>query len=185
MFWNLIADGILAEEFPPDVHLQEFADDFDFQICSGTREGLKILAQEALDIFKTWTDKNQVQISTSKSAYMLIGKLVRGPTIKWGAESIKRSLTIKYLGIILHESLNWAAHIKRQDMKAAFTHQRTAKIAGATWSLKQEHRRILYSTEINPDDPKEVSIIHHRSPSYHTNSCPAVYNWNLTSLLKG
>ncbi|GBL78314.1 hypothetical protein AVEN_42847-1 [Araneus ventricosus] len=41
------------------------------------------------------------------------------------------------------------------------------------------------SEEITPDDPKEVSVIHHRSLSYHTNSCPAVYNWNLTSLLKG
>ncbi|GBM45813.1 putative phosphoenolpyruvate synthase [Araneus ventricosus] len=134
MFWNLIADEILAEEFPPDVHRQAFADDFIFHICSGTRECLKILAQQALDIFKTWTDKNQLQISTSKSAYMLIVKFARGPTFKWGTESIKRSSIIKYLGIILYEKLNWAAHIRHQGMKAALTRQRMARIAGATWA---------------------------------------------------
>ncbi|GBN42763.1 hypothetical protein AVEN_121663-1 [Araneus ventricosus] len=57
-------------------------------------------------------DKNQLQISISKSAYMLIRKLVRGPTIKWCTESIKRTRIIKYLGIILDETLNWAEHIK-------------------------------------------------------------------------
>ncbi|GBL74794.1 hypothetical protein AVEN_243650-1 [Araneus ventricosus] len=208
MFWNLIANEILAEIFPPDVHLQAFADDFVFHIYSRIREGLKILAQQALDIFKTLTDKNELQISTSKSEYMLIGRLLRGPTIKWGTESIKRSLTIKYLGIILDEKLNWAAHIKHQGNKAVLTYQRLARIAGATWGLKQEHQRIdiLYSTvaedgsplccslgaephiqseEITPDDPKEVYVIHHRSLSYSTNSCPAVYNWNVTSLRKG
>ncbi|GBN65254.1 hypothetical protein AVEN_35477-1 [Araneus ventricosus] len=108
MFWNQIVDQILAQEFSPDVHLQTFADDFVFDICSGTREGTKILAQQALDIFKTWTDKKQLQISTSKSSNMLIEKLLRGPTIKWETESIKGSLTIKYLGIIIDEKLNWA-----------------------------------------------------------------------------
>ncbi|GBM09248.1 hypothetical protein AVEN_59228-1 [Araneus ventricosus] len=77
---------------------------------------------------------------------MLIGKLVRGPTIKWGTESIKRSRTIKYLRINLDESLNWAAHIKHQGMEAALTHHRLARVAGATWGLKEEHRRKLYST---------------------------------------
>ncbi|GBN29190.1 hypothetical protein AVEN_113969-1 [Araneus ventricosus] len=39
--------------------------------------------------------------------------------------------------------------------------------------------------EITPNDLKGVSAIHHRSLSYHTNSCSAVYNWNFTSLLNG
>ncbi|GBM40488.1 Putative protein in type-1 retrotransposable element R1DM [Araneus ventricosus] len=146
MSWYLIVDEILAEEFRPDFHLQTFADDFDFHICSGTRDGLKILNQQTLDIFKTWTDSIQLRIYTSKSAYMLIGKIVRGPTIKWGTESIKRTRTIKHLGIILDEKLNWAAHIKHQSIKASLTHQRMARIVRATWDLKQEHRRILYST---------------------------------------
>ncbi|GBO26584.1 hypothetical protein AVEN_81000-1 [Araneus ventricosus] len=63
-----------------------------------------------------------------------------------GKESIKRNRKIKYLGIILDEKLNWAAHIKHQGMKAALTHQRMARITGANLGLKQEHRRILYST---------------------------------------
>ncbi|GBM00548.1 hypothetical protein AVEN_77358-1 [Araneus ventricosus] len=125
--------------------VQAFADDFVFHICSGTRDGLKILAQQALDIFNTSTDKNQLQISTSKSTFILIEKLVRGPTIKWGTESMKRT-HIKYLGIILDENLNWAAHIKHKGMKAALTHQRITRIAETTWGLKQGYRRILYST---------------------------------------
>ncbi|GBN25788.1 hypothetical protein AVEN_59436-1 [Araneus ventricosus] len=97
---------------------------------------------------KSWLNryKKQLQTSISKSAYMLIEKLVRGPTIKWGTQSIKRTRTIKYLRTFFYENLNWAAHIKHQDMKAVLTHQRMAIIVGEAWGLKQEHRRILYST---------------------------------------
>ncbi|GBM52556.1 hypothetical protein AVEN_138527-1 [Araneus ventricosus] len=79
-------------------------------------------------------------------AYILIGNLVRGPTITWGRESINRCRTIKYLGIMFDEKLNWAARIEHQGTKTALTHKRLVRIAGATWRLKQEHRRILYST---------------------------------------
>ncbi|GBN66616.1 hypothetical protein AVEN_186721-1 [Araneus ventricosus] len=93
-------------------------------------------------------DKNQLQISSSKSAYILIGKLVRDPTIKWGTKSIKRCCTIKYLGIILDEKHNSAAHVEHQGTKIALTRKRIVRIAGVTWSLKQEYRRILYSTVV-------------------------------------
>ncbi|GBL81902.1 hypothetical protein AVEN_50498-1 [Araneus ventricosus] len=39
--------------------------------------------------------------------------------------------------------------------------------------------------EITPNDLIEISVIHCRSLPYHINSHPAIYNWNLTSLLKG
>ncbi|GBN94013.1 Retrovirus-related Pol polyprotein from type-1 retrotransposable element R1 [Araneus ventricosus] len=83
-FWNIVADEILSVQWPQGVHLEAFADDSAFIITDNTREGLRKLSKLALDKFKEWADKNNLQVSMEKSSYVLFSKLVRGPTIKWG-----------------------------------------------------------------------------------------------------
>ncbi|GBN75488.1 hypothetical protein AVEN_140505-1 [Araneus ventricosus] len=82
IFWNLVANEILSEEWPSSIHLQAFADDFVLVVAESTGEKFKSTAQEALSIFKRWTDKHHLQISSENSCKILISKLVNGPTIK-------------------------------------------------------------------------------------------------------
>ncbi|GBN87317.1 hypothetical protein AVEN_60823-1 [Araneus ventricosus] len=51
------------------------------------------------------------------------------------------------------------------------------------WSIGAESH--IPSEEITHDYPKEVSVIHHRRPRYHTTNSPAVNFWDFTSLPKG
>ncbi|GBO23228.1 hypothetical protein AVEN_156632-1 [Araneus ventricosus] len=44
MFWNLVANEIISEEWQPNVHLQAFADDFIFVISEPTGAKLKATA---------------------------------------------------------------------------------------------------------------------------------------------
>ncbi|GBN59797.1 hypothetical protein AVEN_190130-1 [Araneus ventricosus] len=87
LFWNIVADEILKTDWPKEVHLQAFADDFAFVISGRSRRELEQHTSFALETFKNWTDKNEFNISIEKSQY-LIGKLSRGPVVRWNSQSI-------------------------------------------------------------------------------------------------
>ncbi|GBL83238.1 hypothetical protein AVEN_165426-1 [Araneus ventricosus] len=73
-FWNLVANEVLAQSWPEGVHLQAFADDFIFLIKAPTKAKVKSLANEALNQFKSWTAKHNLEISADKSYYIYFKK---------------------------------------------------------------------------------------------------------------
>ncbi|GBO18219.1 hypothetical protein AVEN_101119-1 [Araneus ventricosus] len=52
MFWNLVGNEIISEEWQPNVHLQAFANDFIFVISEPTGAKLKATAQAVLTKFQ-------------------------------------------------------------------------------------------------------------------------------------
>ncbi|GBN02881.1 hypothetical protein AVEN_153235-1 [Araneus ventricosus] len=146
MFWNLVANEIISEEWQPNVHLQAFADDFIFVIREPTGAKLKATAQAALTKFQHWTHKQQLKVSTEKSTTILISRLVSGPRVKWDNQIIKRSTSLKYLGVKIDNKLNWADHLINMKTKLTHLHQKITRIAGTNWGLNKDLRRRLYKT---------------------------------------
>nr|GBN13851.1 Retrovirus-related Pol polyprotein from type-1 retrotransposable element R1 [Araneus ventricosus] len=147
-FWNNLADEILSVQWPQGVHLQAFSDDFAFIVTGNTREGLRKLSKLALDEFKEWADKNKLHVSMEKSSYVLFRKLVRGPTIKWGNQSINRKNHLKYLGVTIDHKLSWLTHVIGQGKRAMDQYQHLCRIAGKAWGINKNIRRLLYKTVI-------------------------------------
>ncbi|GBM18877.1 hypothetical protein AVEN_137255-1 [Araneus ventricosus] len=106
VFWNIVTNENISEEWEPNVHLQAFADDFIFVISEHTGAKLKATAQAALTKFQRWTDKHQLNVSTEKSTTILISRLVSGLRVRWDNQIIKRSTSLKYLGVIIDNKLN-------------------------------------------------------------------------------
>ncbi|GBM90624.1 Putative protein in type-1 retrotransposable element R1DM [Araneus ventricosus] len=144
--WNLVANEILQENWPINTSIQAFADDFVLVSHAPTRVQLESQINESIAKFSTWTSKNQLQISAEKTNYLLISKLVRGPTIRWQGERIKRAHAIKYLGIYIDEKMNWNTHLKAQSTRATQLYHNLLKIAGKSWGVPLIHRRTLYKT---------------------------------------
>ncbi|GBM92241.1 hypothetical protein AVEN_203046-1 [Araneus ventricosus] len=111
-----------------------------------TRVQLESQINESIAKFSTWTSKNQLQISAEKTNYLLISKLVRGPTIRWQGERIKRAYAIKYLGIYIDEKMNWNTHLKAQSTRATQLYHNLLKIAEKSWGVPLNHRRTLFKT---------------------------------------
>ncbi|GBM41108.1 hypothetical protein AVEN_63301-1 [Araneus ventricosus] len=107
LFWSVVADEILKTDWPKEIHLQAFADDFAFVFSGKTRRELEQHTSFALESFKNFTDKNEFDISMEKSQSLFIGKLSRGQVVRWNSRPIKRTTSLKYLGVILDEKLNW------------------------------------------------------------------------------
>ncbi|GBN28742.1 Putative protein in type-1 retrotransposable element R1DM [Araneus ventricosus] len=146
--WNIVADEILKTDWPKEIHLQAFADDFAFVISGRTRRELEQHTTFVLETFKNWTNKNQFDISIEKSQYLLIGKLSRGPVVIWNSQPIKRTTSLKYLGVTLDEKLNWISHIQEQGTKAVSQYQQLCHIAEPKWGLKQKDKNTKgYSTK--------------------------------------
>ncbi|GBN47535.1 Putative protein in type-1 retrotransposable element R1DM, partial [Araneus ventricosus] len=146
--WNLVANEILQENWPINTSIQAFADDFVLVSHASTRVQLESQINESIAKFSTWTSKNQLQISAEKTNYLLISNLVRGPTILWQGERIKRAHAIKYLGIYIDEKMNWNTHLKAQSTRATQIYQNLLKNSREILGSSQNHRRTDYKTVI-------------------------------------
>ncbi|GBO06211.1 Retrovirus-related Pol polyprotein from type-1 retrotransposable element R1, partial [Araneus ventricosus] len=153
-FRNIVADEILSVQWPQGVHLQAFADYFAFIVTDNAREGLRKLSKLALDKFKVWADKNKLYVSMGKSSYVLYSKLVRGPTIKWGNQSISRKNHLKYLGVTIDHKLSWLPHVIEQAKRAMDQYRQLCRIGGKTWGINKNIRRLLYKKVI------EITLCH-------------------------
>ncbi|GBM57964.1 hypothetical protein AVEN_72915-1 [Araneus ventricosus] len=83
-----------------------------------------------------------------KSRYVLFSKLVRGPTIKWENQSISRKNHLQYLAVTIDHKLSWLPQVKEQGKRAMDQYQNLCKIAGKTWDINKNIRRLLYKTVI-------------------------------------
>ncbi|GBM28679.1 Retrovirus-related Pol polyprotein from type-1 retrotransposable element R1 [Araneus ventricosus] len=108
-FWNLVANEVLTQSWPEGVHLQAFADDFIFLIKAPTKAKVRFLANEALNQFKSWAAKHNLEISADKSNYMYFNKNRNGSRwsagIRWDGNHLRRKSSIKYLVIFIDDKL--------------------------------------------------------------------------------
>ncbi|GBN84628.1 Retrovirus-related Pol polyprotein from type-1 retrotransposable element R1 [Araneus ventricosus] len=147
-FWNLVADNILKADWPQNVHLQAFADDFAFVISHKTKDGVQQLANRAIKTFSNWAELNKLQISLEKTKYMYLGNLINPARIKWNNTRIQKVSTLRYLGIIIDDKLKWIPHIKEKGTKALQQYQHFQRIAGKNWGLTTANRKLIYKTVI-------------------------------------
>ncbi|GBN74917.1 Putative protein in type-1 retrotransposable element R1DM [Araneus ventricosus] len=112
VLWNIVVNDLLNKSFPPNCHIQAYADDIVLVTKSPTREGLKLLTNNAISIIINWADENSLTISHEKSNFLLLSKLAAAPPVSWKNHRIKRSHSIKFLGLYIDDKLNWNTQLR-------------------------------------------------------------------------
>ncbi|GBM85831.1 hypothetical protein AVEN_162141-1 [Araneus ventricosus] len=74
-----------------------------------------------------------------------MGKLSRGPDVRWNYQPIKITASLKYMGVILDEKLKWISHNQEQEAKAVSQYQQLCRVARPGWGLKKNTKG--YSTK--------------------------------------
>ncbi|GBN89474.1 hypothetical protein AVEN_164352-1 [Araneus ventricosus] len=138
--WNLVANKILNQVWPDNVHIQAFADDFVLVIKADANKSLVEDTQSAITQFSSWCSANELAISTEKTNYILFSKMVRSPKITWNGYKINRVKSFKYLWIHVDDRLKWLDHINKQGEKAIKMQQNHKSISGGNWGISQIHR---------------------------------------------
>ncbi|GBM78643.1 Putative protein in type-1 retrotransposable element R1DM [Araneus ventricosus] len=146
--WNLVANKILNQVWPDNVHIQAFADDFVMVTEADTNKSLVEDTQSAITQFSSWCSENELAISTEKTNYILFSKMVRSPKITWNGYKINRVNSIKYLEIHVYDRLNWLEHINKQGEKAIKMQQNLKRLTCGNWGISQIRRWTLYKMVI-------------------------------------
>ncbi|GBN90551.1 Putative protein in type-1 retrotransposable element R1DM [Araneus ventricosus] len=81
ILWNLVANEILNQVWPDNVHIQVFADDIVLVIEADTKKGLVKDTQNAITQFSSWCSENELTISRDKTNYILFSKMAKIPKI--------------------------------------------------------------------------------------------------------
>jgi len=99
----------MLNEMPEVTAFVAYADDIAIIADVDSRRGLEQKAERIMKAVSIWCKDNKLEISVEKTQYMIFkNRLIRNPTIKYINQTIKRTKTIKYLGITLDEKLNFA-----------------------------------------------------------------------------
>lgn len=140
VLWTIVADTILSSLINiKDTTLLAYADDFLLVVSGKTRKALEDNAKSSLAIFQNQTNKLKLQISQSKSEAIVFGNpklLQRNPIFKLNDSSIKVKKNMKYLGIMIDNTLKWTSHIKYLKSKILNITNNVRKFAPTTWGIK-------------------------------------------------
>ena len=110
LFLVYINDIFLAT----NIKLRLFADDacLSYQHCDFDQ--VNVVINKELSKIDEWLRKNRLFINYSKTKFLLFNKTAKKKKffVKVNGFEIEQSESIKYLGVVLDDKLNWKAHLK-------------------------------------------------------------------------
>ena len=120
LFIMYINDLPLCSEFKTIL----YADDTYLSLSHSSLSLQSMLNNELLKV-RDWMSLNKLSINYAKSIYLLTGKKIQSNLaedflVRLGNHQIKREQSVKYLGVIVDEKLNWSSHLKQTETKLAF-----------------------------------------------------------------
>ncbi|KAB0805088.1 hypothetical protein PPYR_02058 [Photinus pyralis] len=115
-----------------------YADDTMLVVRSRQYKDLKRKGNNALAALDGWARTNNLKFAAEKSDVVFFGKRPqqRGPSFRLGGGWIRCRDSIKYLGIHIHNRLNFKEHIQRVTFKTRYVTNRIAAAAKLTWGIR-------------------------------------------------
>ena len=109
------------------IHL--FADDTNLTLSHSNVSTLQQNINDKLVNVSNWFKVNKLSINFNKTEFMVVTTQQNKPELKVSIDNnpIKQSHLIKYLGVLIHDNLNWKQQIKEQ----------CSKVTRGSWALNQ------------------------------------------------
>ena len=127
-----------------------FADDTNVFVSSKNASNLETLVNTELGKIKEWCDINKLSINFKKTNFMIV-KSVRKKQVnidvKIGNQSILRTDHIKYLGVMIDDSISWKYHISFVSSRIS---RNTGIISRLRYYLSLKQLKQLYYNLIYP-----------------------------------
>ena len=112
--WNLVLDDLL-QKFNNSDNIQAFADDLSLLSIGKTQYGIINNTRNIINKIMKWCKENGLQISTLKTKVIYWSKTKNKnhpKHIQIDGQKIEISKSVKYLGVIIDNKLNWNEHIQ-------------------------------------------------------------------------
>ena len=95
--------------------VHHFADDTNLLLISKSLKQINKLINHDISLLVQWLRSNKISLNTSKTKILIFrpkGKLItKHLNFRISGEKVNTSSTVNYLGVLLHENLQWRTHI--------------------------------------------------------------------------
>ena len=131
------------------------ADDLLLMAAHGTCSRLKTIAEPVLRQMNDWASERSLEFGYGKCCYFVVptragtrGAWTLGGSwsLFMGDHRLKRVDSLDYLGLRFHKTLTWSLHLARAEERASKMHYRLCRLSAATYGLKPELVKMVYST---------------------------------------
>lgn len=145
LLWNIMYDGVLRLDLPGKVRLVGFADDVAIVTVAKHIHEIEAVTSEAIERIRRWLESAGLELADHKTEAVLITgrKQTETMTIRVGRERIESKRSLKYLGVLLDDRLNFRIHIGYCSEKAAKVQGALSRILPNIGGPKQERRLLL------------------------------------------
>jgi len=150
--WNIIMDELLCTFPSGGMKAVGYADDVILMVKGKDPYTMANLMNRCLGKVATWGHKNGLLFNPAKTVATLFskGRTRYNINLKMDNTRLELSDQMKYLGITLTRTLNWATHIKERVRKAIATMQVAKSIVGQKWGLTPSKVYWVYSAMARP-----------------------------------
>lgn len=152
--WNLTFNDVFQEDWPTHTNIIAFADDVGLIISGNSNDELNKNSKESLDLFQKYADKKKLIISYKKCAAIRVCKTntskINKSIILINNNRIKQTESVKYLGLMIDQTLNWVPHIQYLKVKTNNILRNYRSMVGTNWGLRSELQKIFYQVVIEP-----------------------------------
>ena len=151
LLWCLVVDELLARLSEGGVHAQGYADDICLLVVGKFLNTVSGLIQWALGAVEAWCDGLGLSVNPDKTglvAFTRKRKLSGFFEPRLFGKVLQRSMSVKYLGVILDSRLTWREHVDAKVRKAHNSLWACRTAGGAVWGLGPRVVHWLYVSVI-------------------------------------
>ena len=120
LLWNIVFDEMLDIFRTGPVRALGYADDGSLLVCGKDPHTLVSLLQAGLDKVTKWGQENGLNFSPTKTVAVVFGarKTKSFPTLRLNGQTLRYSTSVKYLGVLIDNRLQFRQHIQDRCKKA-------------------------------------------------------------------
>lgn len=158
--WNGMYNGVLTLTLPRGVKIVGFADDVCLTVMGESLAEVEVLATEAIDTIEQWMTGAKLQIAHHKTEVLMVSncKEVQRMEIDVGGQAIASKRTLKHLGVMIDDRLNFNSHVDYACEKSAKAMNAVARIMPNIGGPRSSTRRLLASVS--------TSILRYGAPAW-------------------
>lgn len=144
LLWNIMYNDVLELDIPEEASIIGFADDIAIVVCARFLDEVEMYANDTIRIIKSWLAEKGLKLADHKTEAVLVsGRRKREEIkIKVGTACITSIKSIKYLGVMIDDRLNFNAHLEYACERASNVNCALSRIMPNIGGPRQS-RRIL------------------------------------------
>lgn len=145
ILWNIMYDEILRLDLPEEVEIVGFADDIVLLTTGDTEGDVESKTEYAVERIQRWLLENRLEMAHQKTEMVMVTNRRQNVTahLELGDDLITSKRSIKYLGVMIDDRLNFTSHVDYVCEKATRVQATLARLLPNKFGARNDKRKLL------------------------------------------